>query len=370
MAEIKKRQKKNGKVSYTASIRIKGYPAMTATFERLTDAKEWIADNESKMKKGKHIKEQEAKKHTLAELIDRYIKYELPARKSDQQKFEMQLNWWKDNIGKYTLADITAALLAKYRDKLQEEPFMVKVLEDGTRKEKYRTNATVNRYMACLSTVLTKAFREYGWIEENPMFKVTKKTESRGRIRFLSDEERNALLKACEQASNPLINLLVIIALSTGARFSEITGLKWENVDLKRKMFYFMDTKNGDNRAVPISLTAYNLLKEHNKIRKINTDFVFPRADGKKPLELRHQWEEAIKRAGIKDFRFHDLRHTAASYLAMNGATLVEISEILGHKTMQMVKRYSHLTTKHTAAILERMNEQQFKTDIKAGTIK
>ena len=194
------------------------------------------------------------------------------------------------------------------------------------------------------------------------MFKVSKKKESRGRIRFLSDDERDRLLKACEEASNPLIYLLVVIALSTGARFSEILNLKWENVDLKRKMFYFMDTKNSENRAVPISSKAYELIKKHSKVRKINSDYVFARPDGKKPTDLRFQWEEAVKKAELTDFRFHDLRHTAASYLAMNGATLVEISEILGHKTMQMVKRYSHLTQTHTAEVLERMNEQQFKS--------
>lgn len=123
-----------------------------------------------------------------------------------------------------------------------------------------------------------------------------------------------------------------------------------------------MDTKNGENRAVPISSKAFELLKVHSKIRKLKSQYVFARSDGKEPTDLRHQWEEVIKKAKLTDFRFHDLRHTAASYLAMNGATLVEISDILGHKTMQMVKRYSHLTQKHTAEILERMNEQQFKT--------
>jgi len=360
MAEIKKRLKKNGKVSYTASIRIKGYPPLTATFERLTDARQWASENESKMKKGKKLKDVEARKHTLAELIDRYIEFELPNRKSDQQKFEMQLNWWKDKIGAYLLSDITPALLSEYRDKLQKEP-SIKELKDGTKIEKARSNATINRYMAALSIVLTIASREWEWIEENPMFKVTKKKEARGRIRFLSDKERDALLKACEEASNPLIYLLVVIALSTGARFSEILNLKWNEVDLKRKIFYFMDTKNGENRDVPVSAKAYELIKQHSKIRKINSEYVFARPDGKKPMDLRHQWEEAIKKANLTDFRFHDLRHTAASYLAMNGATLVEISEILGHKTMQMVKRYSHLTQKHTAEVLERMNEKQFK---------
>lgn len=359
MAEIKKRVKQNGKVSYTASIRIKGYPSLNATFERLTDAKAWAYPIESEMKRGKHIKDMEAKKHTLAELLDRYIQDELPNRKSDHKKFEMQLNWWKDRLGAYLLSDITPALLAEYRDKLKKEP-SVKELKNGGTLETERSNATVNRYMASLSIALTVASREWQWLEENPMFRVTKKKEHRGRIRFLSEDEHKALIAACEQASNPLINLLVVIALSSGARFSEILYLKWDNVDFKRKMFYFMDTKNKEHRAVPISSKAYDLLLQHSKVRKLKTKLVFAREDGEKPMDLRWQWEEVIKKSNLKDFRFHDLRHTAASYLAMNGATLVEISDILGHKTMQMVKRYSHLTKKHTAEILERMNEKQF----------
>lgn len=359
MAEIKKRVKKNGKVSYTASIRIKGYPCLNATFERLTDAKAWAYPIESEMKRGKHIKDMEAKKHTLAELVDRYIQDELPNRKSDHKKFEMQLNWWKDRLGAYSLSDITPALLAEYRDKLKKEP-SIKELKNGGTIETERSNATVNRYMASLSIALTVASREWQWLEENPMFRVTKKKEHRGRIRFLSEDEHKALIAACEQASNQLINLLVVIALSTGARFSEILYLKWDNVDFKRKMFYFMDTKNKEHRAVPISSKAYDLLLQHSKVRKLKTKLVFAREDGEKPMDLRWQWEEVIKKSNLKDFRFHDLRHTAASYLAMNGATLVEISDILGHKTMQMVKRYSHLTKKHTAEILERMNEKQF----------
>jgi integrase len=357
MATIVKREDSKGNITYQVKIRKKGYPVETATFTRKTDASKWARDTESAMDDGRYFKTAESKKHTLAELIDRYIKSELPHRKSDQQKFEMHLNWWKDNIGSYLLSDVTPAILGEYRDKLQEEP----IGKDESGNDKYRSNATINRYMASLSIALTKASKEWGWIELNPMFNVSKKKESRGRIRFLSDDERNNLLEACEHASNPLINLLVIIALSTGARFSEILNLKWNEIDLKRKMFYFMDTKNGENRAVPISSKAYELLTRHSKIRKINSEFVFARPDGIKPMDLRHQWEEAIKKADLTDFRFHDLRHTAASYLAMNGATLVEISDILGHKTMQMVKRYSHLTQKHTAEVLERMNEKQFK---------
>lgn len=359
MATIVQRKNSKGEIYYQAKVRMKGYPPESASFKQKTKAVIWANSTEVAMREGRYFKTVEAKKHTLADLIDRYIQDELPNRKSDHKKFEMQLNWWKDKLGAYLLSDITPALLAEYRDKLKKES-SIKELKNGGTIETERSNATVNRYMASLSIALTVASREWQWLEENPMFKVAKKKEHRGRIRFLSEDEHKALIAACEQASNPLINLLVVIALSTGARFSEILYLKWDNVDFKRKMFYFMDTKNKEHRAVPISSKAYDLLLQHSKVRKLKTKLVFARADGEKPMDLRWQWEEVIKKSNLKDFRFHDLRHTAASYLAMNGATLVEISDILGHKTMQMVKRYSHLTQKHTAEVLERMNEKQF----------
>lgn len=360
MATIVQRKNKKGEIYYQAKIRMKGFPPESASFKQKTKAVVWANSTETAMREGRYFKTAESKKHTLTELIDRYIQYELPHRKSDIQKFEMQLKWWKGKIGTYLLSDITPSLLAEYRDKLKKEP-SIKELKDGTKLETQRSNATVNRYIAALSIALSKATKEWEWIEENPMFKVSKKRESRGRTRFLSDEERQALLNACEQASNPHIYLLVVIALSTGARFSEILNLKWKNVDFKRKMFYFMDTKNGDNRAVPISSKAYDLLEQRSKIRKINSDYVFARRDGKKPMDLRWQWDKAVEKAQLENFTFHDLRHTAASYLAMNGASLLEIAEILGHKTLSMVQRYSHLTKKHTAEILERMNEKQFE---------
>ena len=354
MAWVQKREKKNGKTTYTALIRVKGYPAMSATFERLTDARSWAAENEAQMKRGKRIKDVEARKHTLAELIDRYIEHELSKRKTDHQKIEMHLNWWKDKIGAYLLSDVTSSLLSQCKDKLSKEP--------GGRGEP-RSNATVNRYIASLSVVLSKAYKEWEWLDENPMSRVSKHKESKGRTRFLSDDEQQALLHACKEMSNPLIYLIVVLALSTGARFSELHTLTWNNVTLTgdNPMLFFMDTKNGENRAVPLTGYALELLKEHSRVRKLNSKLVFARPDGKQPVDLRWQWERALENSGVKDFRFHDLRHTAASNLAMNGASLLEIGEILGHKTPTMTKRYAHLTKKHTASVLERANNAMFQ---------
>lgn len=361
MATVTKRKRKNGEVSYKACIRVKGYPTITATFSKLTDARIWISENETPRKKGKHIKESVANKYTVSELIDRYTNNELNERKSDQEKFKMHLNWWKSQIGAYYLSSLDNIMLTEYRDRLTKERCLIPRKGMSPKEStKTRSNATVNRYMATLSTVLSVAVKEYGWIDENPMLKVVKKKEPRGRIRFLEDKEVEKLLTECQKQSYELY-LCVLIALSTGARYSEIINLTWKNIDLEHKQFHFLNTKNGDDRGVAITSKVYNELKKFKKVQNINSNYIFATKDGKNVLYLRGQFEKALKLAKIKDFHFHDLRHTAASYLAKGGASLLEIATILGHKTLAMVQRYAHLTKGHTAEVLESMNKEMFK---------
>ena len=137
-------------------------------------------------------------------------------------------------------------------------------------------------------------------------------------------------------------------------------GLRWPDVDLKRATLTFQETKNGKRRAVPLTGQALALMGQHAKVRRLDTALVFPDATGRKPLGIREAFEGAVKRAGIVDFRFHDLRHTAVSYLAVSGASLAEIAEVLGHKTLAMVKRYAHLSEAHTRGVVERMNRAVF----------
>jgi integrase len=155
-----------------------------------------------------------------------------------------------------------------------------------------------------------------------------------------------------------------VLALSTGARAQEILGLRWGQIDFARKVALLdnpEEIKNSERRALPLAGHALELLKERAKVRRIDSDLVFPgRINPHKPLDLRSPFETALRRAGIKDFRWHDLRHSAASYLAMNGASLAEIAEVLGHKTLSMVARYSHLSEAHTAGVVERMNRRIF----------
>jgi integrase len=299
----------------------------------------------------------ESKKHTVGGMVDRYKKKILPTKGSHQPNQKIQLEYWKERIGDYILADCTPNLIAECRDEL---------LEEKTRLKKLRSPATVNRYLAALSHCFTIAMKEWGWVEENPLRKVTKPKEPRGRIRFLSDNERKSILEACKKSPNTFIYPIVVIALSTGARRGEILSIRINQVDLERGTVTFYETKNNEIRVVPLVDHAQEVVKELIKVRRLDTDLLFPgeksRKTGKiEPIDIRHAWEAALKEAKINDFRFHDLRHSAASYLAMSGATIADIAEVLGHKTLQMVKRYAHLSESHTSKVVEKMNREIFR---------
>jgi integrase len=207
--------------------------------------------------------------------------------------------------------------------------------------------------VTALSAVLTVAVKEYGWLAKNPIPNVTRMPDSKGRERFLSAQEREDLMDACAASECPALLPLVQLALATGARKSELLGLLWANVDLDRRTVRFLDTKNGESRAVPLAGAAVASLKAWGK-GAITTGPVFPYTKD----EIDKPWREARDEAGLQDFRFHDLRHSAASYLAMSGASLMDIAAILGHKTLAMVKRYSHLSEQHTTAAVDRMAEK------------
>lgn len=363
MANIEKRTSKDGKIHYRALVRLKGAPPQSATFERLTDAKRWVQDTESAIRDGRHFKTSEAKRHTLAEAIDRYLAEVMPRKPRSAADQTQQLEWWKDQIGCRVLADVNSVLIAEYRNRLSSEalPDRRKKKADNAAPLPTRTRgpATVNRYLAALSHVLTIAVREWGWLHDRPMASVDKLKEPAGRVRFLSDDERTRLLAACQASVSPLLYPMVILALSTGMRRDEARCLRWQQVDLRRGVILVGKTKNGQPKGVPLSGLARKLIAGLHG-QKGDTPFVFPNPDGSRPIDIRSAWEKARERAGIEDFHFHDLRHSTASYLAMNGASLAEIADVLGHKTFAMVKRYAHLAPEHTAKVVASMNKKVF----------
>jgi integrase len=353
MAVIERRKQKDGTHSYRARVRKGGYEESNS-FQRRRDAEIWARQLEADIESGEALPAVESKRHTLAEAIGRYEREKVDELKSAKDVKRL-IAWWKARLGNKKLFDLSAPVISKAKSDLA-----LGILADGDSGEP-RGPATVNRYLSALSAVLTEAQKEWHWINSNPVLSVSKKKEPEGRKRYLSDEERERLVAACEQSGTSELPLIVWLAITTGARQGEIMGLRWPQVNLREQTVQFVHTKNGEARAVGLVEPALSLLKKRGKARaNVSTlhegDLVFPSStDPNKPLEMRKAFNKALKVAKIKNFRFHDLRHTAASYLAMSGATLPEIAGVLGHKTLQVVQRYAHLSKPHTVAVTKRM---------------
>jgi integrase len=351
MATIETRLAEDGTKTFRVKVRIKGQRPQQASFARLTDAKRWAQSTEAAMREGRYFKVQEARRKTLTDLIDRYIRDVLPQRPKNASNTSRHLLWWKSQLGYRLLADIQPTHIAEFRDQLLSTP-----TDRGGR----RANATVQRYLAAISHAYNIAIKDWGWVDENPVAKISKPRAARGRERFLSDEERDRLLSACKASRSQFLYTVVVLAISTGMRRGEIMGLRWKQVDLPNSCLRLSETKNDTSRSIPLASLALSLMTQLSKVRRIDSELVFYGKDKTQPIDLKKPWETALRKAGIDDFRFHDLRHTAASYLAMDGATTMEIAAVLGHKTLQMVKRYSHLASSHTAHVVTSMNDKIF----------
>ncbi|MEF9418080.1 tyrosine-type recombinase/integrase [Xanthomonas citri] len=342
MATFEKRTGTSGKVTWRVRVRRQSGPWLTKSFDRKIDAQEWARSIEHKLDVGDFVPSTEVRKRTVGDAIYRYLEVTLPAkRQKDAAKQIQMLAWWKAEIGDVPLVGLTPAKIAAIRDRLAA---------GKVRGDKLRSGSTINRRLASLSAVMSVTVKEYGWLTKNPVPNVTRMQESKGRERFLSEPERLALLAACDASDCAPLAPLVRLALATGARRGELLGLQWEHVDLDRRTARFIDTKNGENRTVPLATGVTQMLQAMPR----TTGPIFPITG---PM-LDKPWRAACVSAGLGDFRFHDLRHSAASYLAMSGASLMDIAAILGHKTLAMVKRYSHLSEQHTKSAIDRMAEK------------
>ncbi|GMW07884.1 MAG: hypothetical protein AMXMBFR8_26800 [Nevskiales bacterium] len=362
MASIRERRGADGTVTFHVQIRMTGFPARHAAFRSRAAAQRWVKTIEASMIEGRHFRNVEARRRTVAEAIDRYLIEELP-RKRNPGMHSSTLRWWKAELGKLRLFDVTPALLVAARNRLAREKFIRakpgarrSSLKKGEQPKQYtRTASTVNRYLECLSHVFTICRKEWHWLEHNPMEGVSKLRPPPGRARYLNDDERTALLDATR--ADPVLHLLVVLALSTAARASDLLRLKWPDVDFKERRLLFRITKNAQPRAVWLHGEALRLLREHGKVRQLGTDLVFPATRGRGPYQYAEPFKAAREAAGIQDFRFHDLRHSAATYLAMMGASEQQLRAIGGWKS-GVVSRYVHLAAKDSDRILKRMNDK------------
>ncbi|MBR6363811.1 MAG: site-specific integrase [Alphaproteobacteria bacterium] len=345
MESCEKRQTKNG-VSYRFRVRVKGI-STTATFKSKTDGKAWATKTEAEILAGHY--NLQAKRHTFNELADKYIEHIKSDNMHSGKTFIAQIMVWRDKIGNMALADIDHGIIATKLDEIAQ------ITNNGRPKGP----STVNRYLAVLSMALSYAIKTLNWLENNPAIKVQRRREPQGRVRFLSDDERTRLLNAIKNSKNKLLYPLVVLAISTGARKMEMLSLTWDKVDLDAGWAILEKTKNGDRRGLAITGLALELLKKLYDNRLSDT-WVFPNETNSGPCDIRRAWDKALLDAGVQDFRFHDLRHTCASYLIMNGASTGEVANVLGHKSLQMVQRYAHISDQHKAAVVADMNAKIF----------
>ena len=275
---------------------------------------------------------------TVAAALDRYVKEVVPTKKPGSQRRDIgRAEFLKSKLGQYSLAALSAELIAKFRDER---------LAEG------KANNTVRLELALLSHMYTIAIKEWSLgLIANPVLNIRKPSPGQGRNRRLNNDEEDRLLKACDEHSNPFLGWIVRIALYTSMRKSEITSLTREQVNLEKRTVFLPDTKNGSVRTVPLTNKAYLVLKEalSHPIRPIDTNLIFygePGKDGqRKPYVINRVWIMALERAEISGLRFHDLRHEATSRFVEAGLSDQEVASITGHKSMQMLKRYTHLRT-------------------------
>lgn len=350
-----------GRVSYRVQVRLMGSRAQSATFPMRAEAKRWAHYTETGIRRERY-----ACLTPFTTVVERYRREVLPDFKEVSRRGrEVHLAWWTRRFANLDLAAVNQLEIAKARDALVLEK---RVSRDGCThrrlKKSYpsrhtRAPATVNRYLSTLSHLFTVAMHEWNLIERQPVLEVKTLPEPMGRARFLTDRERRQLLFQCKRSEWPQLYFLVLLALSTGARRGELIGLKWSDITLSARgpEIHIRESKNGEGRFLPLIGQALAITRELKRRHPSENSYVFPKPDGvDEPYrEFDLHWYHALDAAGIEDFRFHDLRHTCASYLAADGASLLEVADVLGHRNLRMTLRYVHLAATHKRARLVRM---------------
>jgi len=323
MATITARKDQDGiTIGWQAIVRKKGYPSQSRTFRAKRDAEAWARLTESAMERGLWQNQSDADSTTLVDALDRYGREVSCLKKSGKIELYRIGTLKTDKIARLHLSRIRGADIAEYRDRR---------LAAGL------SESSVRLELALISNLFTVAMKE--WRMEglrNPVLAVRKPAPGKARDRRLLPDEEKRLLAECA----PPLKAIILFALETGMRRGEIQKLLWKDVDLGKCTAKLLDTKNGDDRIVPLSTRAIAILK--SLPRNINGK-VFPSAD------ISHSFAAACHRAGIEDLRFHDLRHEATSRLFEKGFNPMEVSAITGHKTLQMLKRYTHLRAEDLA---------------------
>ena len=317
--------------TFKVQIRKVGIPPITKTLKTKEDAKKWARLIESEIDRGVFVNRQEADQVVIGELIDRYVQEVTPLKRSAIKDKHRMLHL-KKHFGCYKASQLQSKHIATYRDKR---------LAEG------RKGSTVVKEIGSMSHLLDIAIKDWGIpLSINVAKLVRKPKQPRGRDRRLAEGEETILLEAAKSSKAPLLAPIITLALETGMRLGELLSLDWNNIDLKKQTALLPITKNGDSRTIPLSKKAIETLQ--NIPRKINDSRVF--WTWKRPDSFENSWRRMLGKTTIQNLRFHDLRHEACSRFFEKGFNIMETAHISGHKTLQQLKRYTHLKTEDIVA--------------------
>ena len=319
--------RKKGDRQWHVQIRKSGYPVQTKTFTTRSDADKWATIIESEMERGVFVSRTEAEATLLSEVIDRYRREVLPSKRGAASD-ESRLKTLETHFGVYKLAGITSTAVAKFRDERLNSVGPQSVIHE----------------INLLNRVLKAATMDWGIALPGglPTAQVRKPTKPRGRDRRVSQDELDAILEHSESAE---LATIIALAVETAMRRGELAGLTWANIDLKKCIAHLPKTKTDSPRSVPLSKAAVAALKQFP--RNLGEDKVF-RLQAE---SISQAFERACEphRANLINLRFHDLRHEATSRLFEKGLNVMEVATITGHKTLDMLKRYTHLKAEDLA---------------------
>lgn len=318
--------RKKGDYQWHVQVRKKGHPTQTRTFTAKTDAERWGKETEIAIERGLFFDRSVAERTTLSSLIERYREDVLPDKSG--KHLAPALRQLDSVFGLYAVSGITSEMVAKHRNE----------------RLKIVSASTIKKEINLLSKLFDLAGKEWGIpIASNPCAMVSRPVEPKGRDRRLEAGEEAALLLACRQSSVEL-EAIVRIALETGARLGELLKLQWKDVNLAKCTSKLLDTKNGEDRVIPLSTTAISVLKSVPKHINGRIFWRWSASDS-----FNKTWTRACQRAMLANFRFHDLRHEAVSRLFEKGLNPIEVASVSGHKTLAMLKRYTHLRAEDLA---------------------
>ncbi len=339
MATIRKpkpgiRELKSGR--YNVQVRRQGHPPLSGTFNTMTEAKAWKTKIEGDIDQGKHYGFSRVR--MVSDAVDVFNKNATGIKSGDDRR--RQLQWWRNEYGNRKLFHFTADVVDDGRERLATE----NIERNPERPPRQRSPQTVRHYLMSLSSCMEYVKRKKRWIERNPVSDVDVPPVHPGRIRWLTPDERKRLLAACAKSGNPDLELVVRIALASGARQAEIVHLRWRMLDLAHECAFLPTSKTGEPRVMPLPGEVADALRVRAKVRHIDSDLIFPSPEASnRPRHIWQSWNVARKLAGLPDFRFHDLRHTAATEMLRAGVDSRIVATVLGHRSLNMMRRYAHV---------------------------